>query len=213
MRWIWYVAAALAAGVLAAPFAARADDAEIAEIRGAWAACEKVTADNTDGWIGWRRDFFNGYGDNFNFWNNRGTQPVVPSVLRTRLFIDGVAVLTTSYCFRTDETLAFVFTVMQSMNAVEGKPSDVLVSREGRLYFGRDGSLLKVLGQVLDDKKQPHPLDNDEWQPMRGCQPLAYYKTAEEVEKAYIAEMGDIEGQRPAFQPTEIDWCAQAAKP
>ena len=213
MRSTWGVAAALAGGVLSASFAAQADEAQIAEVRSAWAACEKVTSGNADGWIGWRRDFFNGYGDNFNFWNNRGSEPVVPSVLRTMLFIDGVAVLTTSYCFRSDETLAFVFSVMDYMNAVEGKPSDVQVSREGRLYFGRDGSVLKVLGQILDDKKQPHPLDNAEWQPMRGCQPLAYYRTAEEVEKAYIAEMGDIEGQRPTFQPYEIDWCSRAGKP
>jgi hypothetical protein len=207
------ISIALAAGLLSSvPFAAKADEAQLAEIRGAWEACGKVIAGNADGWIGWRRDFFNGYGDNFNFWNNRGTTPTIPSVLRTTLFIDGVAVLTTTYCFRNDETLAFVLTVMESANAVEGKPSNGLISREGRIYFGRDGKVVKVLGQILDDKKLPHPLDNPDWQLMRGCEPLDHYRTAEEVEQAYIAEMGDIEGQRPEFKPKEINWCAQLGK-
>lgn len=203
---------ALALGMsLAGP--SKADETQIAEIRRAWDACGKMMADNADEWIGWRRDFFNGYGDNFNFWNNRGARSVVPSVLRVTRFIDGVAALTTTYCFRNDETLAFVFTVMKSPNAVEGKPSNGLITREGRIYFGRDGKVLKVLGQILDDEKQPHPLDNPDWQLMRGCEPLDYYQTAEEVEQAYVAEMGDIQGQRQEFKPKNLDWCSLAEMP
>jgi hypothetical protein len=33
------------------------------------------------------------------------------------------------------------------------------------------------------------------------------------VENAYIAELGDIEGNRPAFTAAEFDWCGKAAKP
>lgn len=163
-----------------------------------------------DAWIGWRRDFFNGYGDNFYFWKNIGPGPEAPSVLRLTDFIDATVVLTTTYCYRADDSLAFILTVMDSANFSDGNKR---VSREGRIYVGRDGTVLKILGQILDDKQQPHPLDNSDWQPMRGCSDVAFYKTAAEVQKAYESVLGDIEGKRPDFTPEGLNWCAKASGP
>jgi hypothetical protein len=85
--------------------------------------------------------------------------------------------------------------------------------RPGRAYVDDNGSVIKVLGQVLDDKKRPRLLDNQEWQLMRSCSKVAVYKAVSDVEKAYVAELGGIEGNRPSFTPEELDWCAAAAKP
>lgn len=192
---------------------AHADEAQLQEIRAAWAGCQDVATKAPEGWIGWKRDFFNGYGDDFNFWNNAGSEPRRPSLLRTTHVIDAIAILTTTYCFRDDDSLAFIFTVMSSPNAAEGPNQNKPVSREGRIYVGHDGAVIKVLGQILDDRKKPHPLDNPDWQLMRGCSTSAFYRTVADVEKAYVAELGDIEGSRPQFQPEELDWCNKAAKP
>lgn len=187
--------------------AARADEPKIEEIRKAWTACERVIASNADGWIGWRRDYFNGYGDNFSFWNNAGSEP---SVLRTSAMIDAIALVSTTYCFRTDGTLAFILTIMTSPG---NSGAEGMISREGRIYVGPDGAILKVLGQILDDKKQLHPFDDPDWQLARGCEAVKLYKTRGEVEQAYIAELGDIEGKRPVFAPGEFNWCANVAQP
>ena len=192
--------------------AARADDTQLPEIRGAWSACQDVVTKQQDAWIGWRRDFLNGYADHFNFWNNDGSDPRLPSVLRTTLVIDAIAVLTTTYCFRTDDTLAFIFTVMNSPNAAEGAHQGKSVSREGRIYIGKDGSVLKVLGQILDEEKKPHPLDSPDWQLMRSCSPAPLYLKVSDVEAMYTAELGDIEGNRPAFTAEQLDWCGRVKK-
>ena len=65
-------------------------DPALPEIRKAWAACEAVLAKaGPEGWVGWRRDFGNGYGDAFAFWDRRDDKAA--SVLRITLDIDGIA--------------------------------------------------------------------------------------------------------------------------
>lgn len=208
--WLWIVV--LIVLVISAP-QARADEADVAKIQADWKACTDVIAKHPDQWIGWKRSFFNGYADNFYFWFNSGVQPPVPSVLRRTYFIDAIAILTTTYCYRNDETLAFILTVMESPNAGKAKSSDKLVVREGRIYVGPDGKVLQVLGRVLDDKKRSHPLDNRDWQPMRGCGPVPFLRTVSEAEKVYVAELGDIEGKRPNYVVEDLNWCAKATPP
>lgn len=210
-HWLWI--AVLIVMVIAAPRARADEAADLAEIQGSWKTCADMIAKRPDQWIGWKRSFFNGYADNFYFWFNSGVEPAVPSALRRTYFIDAIAVLITTYCYRNDETLAFILTVMESPNSGRAKSGDKLVVREGRIYVGRDGKVLKVLGRILDDKKRPHPLDNPDWQPMRGCGPVPFLRTVSDVEKVYVAELGDIEGKRPAYAVEDLDWCAKATGP
>ena len=123
-------------------------------------------------------------------------------------YVDGLARFAT-YCYRADGSLAFVVTAMLSPNIADGPNRDVAVSREGRVHVAPDGSVLKIAGAlVVKDKR--YRLDDRDWQLVRPCEPLPFYRTLAEVEKAYVAEMGDIYGKRPAFKPDQLDWCARA---
>jgi hypothetical protein len=195
--------------VLALPESARADDVQLAEIRNAWSACQDEMVKAPDDWIGWRRSFFNGYGDDFAFWDNRNASPPKVSILRTVQLIDAIAAETRVFCFRGDGTLAFIQTTMVSPNIVGGKQGEI-VRREGSIYVSSKGDMLDISGQIVDPEQNSHLLGNTDWQPARPCAPIALYLNVDDVERAYQAEMGDIEGKRPAFVPQTLDWCSRA---
>ena len=89
------------------------------------------------------------------------------------------------------------------------------LKREGWVFFKPDGSLDRVIGRLVDDTGKSHRLDEADWVPGRGCdqQKVFLFERADDVTKAYVAEMGNIEGQRPAFKPKELNWCDKAQTP
>lgn len=188
--------------------AERPDTKALAGIDADWAACQALMKDNPQAWLGWRRSFFNGYGDDFSFWDNRAGATGSRSVLSTADYIDGLARFAT-YCYREDGSLALAVTAMLSPNVIDGPNRDVAVSREGKIHVAPDGSVLKISGALVV-KGERYPLDSKDWQLARPCEPLPFYRNLAEVEKAYVAEMGDIYGKKPAFKPERLDWCAKA---
>ncbi|MBP0582647.1 hypothetical protein J8I29_25205 [Labrys sp. LIt4] len=208
--WVLMSLAVIAVLAAAAPVraAGQPDAKALAEIGADWAACQAVMKDNPQAWLGWRRSFFNGYGDDFSFWDNRASATGSRSVLSIAAYFDGIGRFAT-YCYRQDGSLAYIVTAMLSPNIVDGPNRDAAVSREGKVHVAPDGSVLKISGALLA-KGERHPLDSKEWQLARPCEPLPLYRNLVEVEKAYVAEMGDIYGKKPAFKPEQLDWCAKA---
>lgn len=181
----------------------------------AWQACRDRMANQPNDWIGWRRDFFNGYGDNFAYWSRETAVAGQPAVLRTETLIDGAHSVSAIYCFQADGRPALTRAVMATSNSADGPNRDARLKREGWVFFKPDGSLDRVIGRLVDDTGKRHRLDEAGWVPGRGCdqQKVALFTSADDVTKAYLAEMGDIEGKRPAFKPEELDWCDKARTP
>ena len=194
---------------LAAP--AGAGEAEtIAEIRSVWSRCEAAVSGDPDAWTGWRRDHFNGYADSFQYFN-RQFHDNEPSVLVTRFDIDAIAVEINTYCFRPEGSLAFVYSEMSAPNVAAGGENGPWISREGRIYVDPAGEIVRILGWITDDAgKKLGRLDDPGLMLARGCRALDLYPDLAAVEAAYAAELGDIEGNRPAFTAQTLDWCARA---
>ena len=200
------LAAALAAlvGFFAGVAAQAAEPPEIEEIRAAWNACAAFMETKSDDWIGWRRDLGNGNGDYFEFWDNEGTD--APPVLRQTFLIDG-DVARHTFCFRTDETLAFVFTAMTTPNVATDGPA---LTREGRIYVTPDGGLARVIGRVMEAGKKVADMDTLTYSLAHGCLPVDMQLTLERVRLHYAHEMGDASGAHPAYQPGLFDWCGNS---
>lgn len=205
--------AGLAAGLLSAATAGRAaEDPALPEIRKAWAACEAVLAKaGPEGWVGWRRDFGNGYGDAFAFWDRRDDKAA--SVLRITLDIDGIARQVETSCFRPDGSLAFLFTTLTAplADAPGGPETGRIARREGRIYFDPKGAIVQVLGRIVDAAGKPlGRLDDPKLALVRDCRPVMLHRSADQAAAHAVSVLGDIEGKRPAFEPESLDWCARA---
>jgi hypothetical protein len=190
----------LAALLLAVP--AHAQDG-IAEIRAAWNACTSVLTQSPDDWTGWRRNFDGGYADHFEF-HDGGDD--APSVLVETWLIDAIATQTDTSCYRPNGSLAFLFSQMTSPNMAVGFDSPAL-TREGRLYFAPDGTLLLVLTRILRDGVEVAKADNAEFQLARGCGLTVPHMRVDDVRAHLDAELGTIEGDRPEFVGQALDWC------
>jgi hypothetical protein len=178
---------------------AAADDIE--EIRTAWSTCVQLLAATENDWTGWRRNFDGGYADHFEFHEGTdGTGALVQTWL-----IDAIATQTDTSCYRADGTLAFLYSAMVSPNMAEG--SEGAITREGRLYFAPDGTLIQVLKRIVEDGKEVAPIDNDKYQLARGCGLTAPLATLDDVRAKLISELGDIEGTRGEFTVEPLDWC------
>ncbi len=191
---------------VALPATARADDAAIEEIRAAWTQCNAILDAHTDDWVGWHHDVGGGYADNFEFWDKSFDHH--PSVLKRSFWIDAVAFEEQNFCFRTDGTLAFVFTRMISPNMADGGYEGPLIAREGRIYVAPDGKIIRVLGQITQDGRKVSGLDDPKFELARGCWAIDLYRTTDAANEDYEATLGDIEGTHPAHQRNDYDWCA-----
>ena len=193
---------------------AAAQDGAIAEVRSAWNACSAVTESAPDDWVGWRHDFFNGYGNNFRFYDRRWSGGE-PSVLLREIATDGIFWETITSCFREDGTLAFIFTTASSPNYADGGDMGPMITREGRIYFNPDGEVIRTLGQIVDESGKvvvKDGVDTDRYALARGCSPVTVHRTADEVEREYFSVLGEIDGTRPEFAPDTYDWCGAVAE-
>jgi hypothetical protein len=202
----------MALGLMALPFLtlpSLSQEAEIAEIRKTWATCEAMIREAPDQWIGWRRDFFNGYGDAFRFWENRLTDNL-PSVLVVERTIDATAFVTDISCYRRNESLAFIFSVMQSHNTQD---PDTYIQREGRIYFDQSGKVIRVFGWIADaEGKKLGGLTDSRFQLTRDCTSVAVHPKIDDAITHYFSVLGDIDGTKPTFTEQQFDWCS-VAKP
>ena len=180
-----------------------ADSPAIEEVRRAWAACTAYRDAAADQWMGWRRIHDGGYADFFQFWD-QGADGYGPSVLERTFLIDGIASETQTLCYRPDGSLAFAFTQMASPDMAEG--AEGALTREGRIYVDPQGDVIRVLGKVVGNGFET-TLDDPAHQLARGCWDLDLTPTRDAVHTAYLAELGDIEGSKPAYTPTPFDWC------
>ena len=180
-----------------------------------WDKCVETLENMPDYWAGWRRDFHNGYADSFQFYN-AGAEYESPAVLVTTATIDDTAYETVTSCFEGGK-LSFVSTVMRSQNTAG--EAGTQAERYGEIYLDASGAITKTLGWLSDggldaNNQPPHfALDNPAYQLTRDCTPVALYKSVDDVQKALDAELGDIEGKRPAFKAEQYDWCAKAVTP
>ena len=198
--------AAIALFLLAiSPCAAMAQDAGIKEVRDAWAACTATLEGGGDDWTGWKRNFDGGYADFFEFFDRSGN-PEQNSVLRQTYFIDAIALEVDTSCFRQDGTLAFVLTTLSSPNMAGGSEGPS-ITREGRLYFGPDGQMIQQLAQITQDGKKVAEIDDEDHQLARGCGALELHMSVDEVMAHMTSELGDIEGNHPAYEVNRYDWC------
>lgn len=191
----------LACLLLAAPV--HAEEPQIDEIRAAWDACTRLVNAAPDDWTGWRRNFDGGYSDHFQF--HEATDG--SGVLVQTWLIDAIATQTDTSCYRTDGSLAFIFSEMTSPNMAVGSDGPA-VTREGRLYFAPDGRLLRVLKRITESGAEVAPIDNERYQLARGCGLTAPHATIEDVRSHLISELGDIEGTRGKFALEPLDWCS-----
>jgi len=198
---ILLIAAALAAALSSIPAAAQ-DGPVITEIRAAWASCTQLLEATADDWTGWRRSNEGGYADRFELHEGEDGS----AVLVETWLIDAIATQTDTSCYRADGTLAFVFSEMVSPNVAEGA-AEGAISREGRLYFAPDGRLVRLLKRIVKDGVEVAPIDNATYQLARGCGLTAPHPTMLEVRRHLDAELGDIEGNRPSWTSTPLDWC------
>lgn len=200
----------LAAALLFAAMPAHAGDSPaIEEIRLAWAACTEHLAEQPDNWFGWRRVHDGGYADMFEFWD-QGSDGYGPSILKRRFLIDAIASEDQTFCYRPDGSLAFVFTQMTSPDMASDGPA---LTREGRIYLTPKGEIIRVLGKIVGQKNGTPfetTLDDPAHQLARGCWALDLMHTRDDVHTAYLAEMGDIDGSKPAYMRHDFDWCAEA---
>lgn len=190
---------------LAAALPALAQDTpEIVDIRGYWEGCSEMLATSPDDWTGWRRNFESGYADHFEFHDGGGAGV---SVLVQTWLIDAIATQTDTACYRPDGTLAFIFSEMISPNVAENSEGAIIV-REGRIYFAPDGEIIRVLSKILYEDQEVAQYDDENWMLARGCDLTTPHMTTAAVRLHLDHELGTIEGNHPAFTPTDpIGWC------
>lgn len=194
-----------AALFLAATPALAQDTPAIAEIRDAHAACTAHLEAQPDNWFGWRRVYDGGYADIFEFWD-QGADGYGPSVLKRTWLIDAIASEEQTFCYRPDGTLAFVYTEMTSPDMATDGPA---LTRQGRIYVDPSGDVIRVLGKIVGDGFET-TLTDEKHQLARGCWELDLALTRDAAHTAYLSEMGDIDGSKPAYTPNPFDWCAVA---
>ena len=196
------------AGAMALPAAAQ-ETTGVAELDAAVAECAAVIEMAPDDWIGWRRDFGGGYADSFEFHDGREDDRA--SVLKTTSFIDGIAREDTSWCYRSDDTLAAISITMMSPDMANGGEAGPLIKREGRIYYDADGRQTRVIGWIADaDGAKLGPIGTSAHQLARDCNSVDLRIRAEDAEAEYLWVLGDIEGNHPEYAAYDFDWCAVA---
>jgi hypothetical protein len=190
-----------------------AQDPQITEIKEAWANCEAALREYPDRWIGWRHNFLNGYGEDFQFYDNRDllTEPHLhrPSVLVIFTMIDAIAFVTDTSCFRPDGSLAFIFSVMEAPNVND--PGDKSTRREGRIYFDPSGKVVRVLGWFADSNgTKLGDLNDRRFELARDCTPVSVHLKVDQVETHYFSVLGDIQGAKPIYNDQQLGWCSAA---
>jgi hypothetical protein len=175
-----------------------------------WAGCQgNITNGDVGDWVGWHRDLGGGYADNFEFYD--GYEDVRQSTLKVSVYIDGIAAEDTTWCYRDDGVLAMIAITMRSPDMVAGGGMGPLIAREGRLYFDEKGYRIAVRGWLADAQgNKVGTIDSVEHQLARGCSPVDLRLNAGDARAAYVAELGDIEGNRPVYAANELGWCAEA---
>lgn len=134
-------------------------------------------------------------------------------------FIDGYVALYETSCFRPDGSLAFFLSEMHAPNfapILDDDPAnddapEVYLSREGRLYFAPEGALIDARTRITLQGREVAPMDNADYALARPCSPAELHMTADDVRIHLDAELGDITGNHPVFEPAALDWCAMAA--
>ena len=196
--------AALLLSALALPLPALAQDTpEILEVRQTWQACTEFVNAAPDDWTGWRRNHDGGYADHFEF-HDGGDASV--SVLVQTWLIDAIATQTDTACYRRDGTLAFIFSELTSPNMAIGFDGPA-ITREGRIYYGFEGEPIRILGRITEDGKEVAKTDNEKYMLARGCELTQPHLTIDDVRNHLLSELGDIEGNRPDFEPGYFAWC------
>jgi hypothetical protein len=183
--------------------AADSDSAAIEEVRAVWTACTEHLGKHSDDWIGWRRDLGGGYGDTFEFWDNDGD---LPSILKRIYYTDAIVMETQTFCFRTDDSLAFVYIKMTSPNGAEGSDG-AIVTRQGRIYVDPAGRIIRKVVKVVGSDGET-PLNADTYLFARGCRTLDLHLTLESVRTNYDSELNDGDSSEPAYTPNPYDWCS-----
>ncbi|MDB5506115.1 MAG: hypothetical protein JWR75_753 [Devosia sp.] len=185
-----------------------ADDAAIAKIDALYDQCAEIVADPASYWIGWRHDFYNGYVDNFQWYDRRDTD--TPSVVLIDVLIDAIASEATTSCYRLDGTLAYIFTEMVSPNMADGGETGPAIARQGRLYFDASGKVISITSQIVDGEgTRLGDIDDEAYQLARGCSPVVANLTVDDVQTAYFHRLGEIDGSIPNYTPNQIDWCGE----
>jgi hypothetical protein len=175
--------------------------------------CKEVLENTANDFTGWRRNFYNGYADSFEFHG----YPDETSALVRSFSIDDTAYEVDTSCFDETGKLSFVGTYMHSANMV-GDTTQVL-ERYGEIEVDAKGKPTKAHGWIvtvpLDETIKPEkfPLTDAPHQLTRDCLSVELYASTAEVQTAMDAVLGDIDGKRPAFKATEYDWCAKATTP
>ena len=203
--------AVLAIMLLALPAAAKGKgEPDLSPYEALWAGCQSnVTNGDVGDWVGWHRDFGGGYADNFEFYD--GYEDVRQSTLKVSVYTDGIAGEDTTWCYRDDGVLAMIAITMRSPDMMAGGDMGPLIAREGRLYFDEKGYRIAVRAWLADaDGNKIGSIDSAEHQLARGCSPVDLRLNAEDARAAYVAELGDIEGNRPVYTANGLDWCAEA---
>jgi hypothetical protein len=186
-----------------------AEDSRIAEIKEAWANCEAAVREYPDRWIGWRHNFLDGYGEDFQFYDNRELDR--PSVLVIGTMIDAIAFVTDTSCFRQDKSLAFIFSVMGAPNVSELGDNSIPVRREGRIYFDPSGKVIRVLGWFADSNgTKLGDLNDKRFELARDCTPVSVHLKVDQVETHYFSVLGEMDGTKPPYREQEFDWCSVA---
>ncbi len=193
---------------LAAATPSLASEPDVDEVHAAWEACAALLESSPHDWTGWRRNFDGGYADHFEF-HDGGDDAA--SVLVQTWLIDAIATQKDTSCYRADGTLALVHSEMTSPNMAEGAIGPA-ITREGRLYFSPDGTLLRLTKRITENGTEVAPIDNERYQLARGCGLTAPHATTADVRSRLVAELGDIEGTRGEFRAEPLDWCEMEVK-
>jgi hypothetical protein len=183
-----------------------AQKTEFEKIGDVWSSCRTLM--DSDDWLGWRRDFGNGYGDTFELWDREGAGV---SALKVNFMIDGIATETQTSCFRKDGGLTFVLVEMLSPNQAANTDQSSLIKREGRIYVSPSHDILRITGQIADEAgRKLSNLDSSKYQLARGCWALDLHLSLDRARDHLVSEQGDIEGKHPADTANAFDWCAIA---
>lgn len=170
-----------------------------------WDACKEASQGR--GSLGWNRDFGNGYGDSFAFYDGRFD--TTASLLITTRSIDGIALEQTRWCYRPDGSLANVSTSLRApMIDATGEEGSGFGQRNAWITVDPEGSVSDAQGWVERDGEVVGAVGDPALQLARGCEPVALYLRVDDVQLQMESVLGDIEGKRPEPEaPLLYDWC------
>lgn len=179
---------------------ANADDPAVQEIDEYWRKCQAISEISPDRWIGWQQT----YTTSFKFFDRRLMSSSV-SLVQEQIQPDAMSQQTNTYCFRPDNTLAFIHTWT---NAPSVADQDQMYSREGWLYFNAEGEQIRTLGWMVDAEYQRlGGLDAQGYELTQACGPIDLYRSLDEVDQAVAAKLGDENGKSAGFTPQQVEWC------